>query len=100
MGIITSPFSFKFLIAPFMDFNFSRKIGRRMSWIVPTGIVASGLIFYMGYSVEELIQLGDGFWISFLMFVICLFIAVQDVAIDGIVCDILLPSDYDKGALM
>ena len=76
MSLIQSPFFFKFLIAPFMDFNYVRKIGRRMSWIIPTGIVSSVLFWYLGFSIEDLIREGNGFQLSLVMFVICLFIAV------------------------
>ena len=83
-----------------MDFNFSKRMGRRMTWIVPTGIATSVLYFYLSSHLESWIELGSGFHISAVMFVCCLLIAVQDVAIDGIVCDILNEDDYDKGALM
>lgn len=100
MSLISSPFFFKFIIAPIMDFNFSKRLGRRMTWIIPTGIITSVLYMYLSHHLTDWIIVGNGFLISFYLFLMCLMIAIQDVAIDGIVCDILLPSDYDKGALM
>ena len=37
---------------------------------------------------------------SISLFSICLFVAIQDVAIDGIVCDVLNEEDYEQGANM
>jgi len=39
-------------------------------------------------------------FVSIYLFLLCFFVAIQDVAIDGIVCDILNEEDYDKGASM
>ena len=100
MAMISSPFFFKFMIAPIMDFNYSRRFGRRMTWIVPCGILTGVMYWILKDSLQTMVETGDGSKITSYLFFTCLLIAIQDVAIDGIVCDILLEKDYDKGALM
>ena len=83
-----------------MDSYFSKRIGRRMTWIIPSGILTSIMYWAISSKMSSWIDGGEGFLISVNMFFMCLLIAIQDVAIDGLVCDILVQSDYDKGALM
>ena len=100
LSLSSSPFYMKFLIAPFMDVYFSRKIGKRFTWIIPTTILSCAIYFATAQKIEDLLEQKDAFSLFVINFIQILLIATQDVAIDGMVCEILNPEDYEKGSLM
>ena len=100
LGISSSPFYLKFIIAPVMDTKFYRKIGKRFSWIIPTTIFICTLMYVFAEKTEEWLEQNKSYNLFLMNFALFLFIATQDVAIDGMVCEVLNPEDYEKGALM
>jgi len=97
---VAYPFFFKFIFAPLVDVYKFPTIGRRISWIVPTGIITACLYLYYGPRLDEMVSNLDTFNIAIILFSICFFVALQDIAIDGMVCDILNEEDYKAGTLM
>ena len=100
IGLAPSPFYLKFLIAPVMDTKFSRKFGKRFSWIVPISIISTSLYFVFAEKAQEWLDKGDAFMLFLMNFIQFLFVATQDVAIDGMVCEVLNEEDFEKGTLM
>ena len=58
------------------------------------------LYAYLRLNIEDYIRNGDFKMLSIYLFLVCLFVAIQDVAIDGIVCDVLVDDDLDFGSSM
>lgn len=100
LSLTTSPFYLKFIIAPFMDVYYSKWIGKRMTWILPISLVASFLFFAFADSIEAWIESKDFKNLAILIFLQFVIIAIQDVAIDGMVCEILNEEDFEKGSLI
>lgn len=58
------------------------------------------MYLYLGPGFDKMVEDHDTKPLGIQLFLICVFIAIQDVAIDGMVQDILNPEDYQAGALM
>lgn len=83
------PFALKLLWAPVVDSLFIKKIGRRKSWLVPMQyIIGIQMIIFSKY-VNQLLEINqnttrkDIYSLTVIFFVITLFAATQDIAVDG-----------------
>lgn len=79
------PYSLKLLWSPIVDSIFSKKWGRRKSWIIPIQTISGFTLLYLGLFIDELIknpQLNLG-TITCCFFLLVLFCATQDIAVDG-----------------
>lgn len=84
-GLTQLPFSLKLIWAPLVDGFFSKKIGRRKSWLIPCQIIIGLLLlylssvmdFYFGQDTPDLKTL------TILFFILYFFTATQDIAVDG-----------------
>jgi PAT family acetyl-CoA transporter-like MFS transporter 1 len=83
------PYSLKLLWSPIVDAVWSRKFGRRKSWIVPIQAVSGLSMIYLGWKIDEMMVVagadgGAGAWTFtgwwFLLVFLC---ATQDIAVDG-----------------
>jgi PAT family beta-lactamase induction signal transducer AmpG len=86
IALASLPWSFKLIAGPLMDrFNFLA-MGRRRPWVILTqlGLVLTGLTF--AFFPEGLNDLRLLTWLCFLLNV---FAATQDVAVDGMAIDVL-----------
>lgn len=109
-ALASSPFYLKFLAAPFMDVFYSKRIGKRMSWILPISGLSAMLYLWGSAVVPEWLATAktpDGkanppaiVGLAAFTFAQFVLVAIQDVAIDGMVCEILNEEDFEKGTLM
>jgi MFS transporter, PAT family, solute carrier family 33 (acetyl-CoA transportor), member 1 len=83
------PYSLKLLWSPIVDAVWSRRFGRRKSWIVPIQAVSGISMIYLGRKIDEMMVAagadgGAGAWTFtgwwFLLVFLC---ATQDIAVDG-----------------
>ena len=83
------PYSLKLLWSPIVDAVWSRRFGRRKSWIVPIQAISGLSMIYLGWKIDEMMVLagadgGAGAWTFtgwwFLLVFLC---ATQDIAVDG-----------------
>ena len=83
------PYSLKLLWSPIVDAVWSRRFGRRKSWIVPIQAVSGLSMIYLGRKIDEMMVAagadgGAGAWAFtgwwFLLVFLC---ATQDIAVDG-----------------
>lgn len=83
------PYSLKLLWSPIVDAVWSRRFGRRKSWIVPIQAVSGMSMIYLGGKIDEMMVAagadgGAGAWTFtgwwFLLVFLC---ATQDIAVDG-----------------
>eukprot|EP01104_Vermistella_antarctica_P004220 TRINITY_DN14711_c0_g1_i1.p1 TRINITY_DN14711_c0_g1~~TRINITY_DN14711_c0_g1_i1.p1 ORF type:complete len:645 (+),score=92.82 TRINITY_DN14711_c0_g1_i1:352-2286(+) len=89
-SLVGYPYSLKLIWSPIVDSMYSRKFGRRKSWIVPIQFTASILMFCISYVVESLDAPSDAntsvaaVWKLTLVFLaLVTLIATQDIAVDG-----------------
>lgn len=99
-ALTNSPFYLKFLAAPILDTCYFKKVGKRMTWIVPLSVLSSLGYFFFADQVEEWLKGLEVSKLCFFLFAQFVFVAIQDVAIDGMVCEILNEEDFEKGTLM
>ena len=86
IGIIsywTLPYSIKFLFAPVVDCLFIKSLGKRRSWILPSQILTSILLYILSLHLEEFINERKIFMLTASLFVVILWCAIQDIAVDG-----------------
>jgi MFS family permease len=83
------PYSLKLLWSPIVDAVWSRRFGRRKSWITPIQTISGMSMIYLGGSIDEMMKSagannGGGVWDFtgwwFLLVFLC---ATQDIAVDG-----------------
>ncbi|KAK0553842.1 hypothetical protein OC844_006250 [Tilletia horrida] len=92
----TWPYSLKLLWSPIVDSIFVESLtvpilgtklslGRRKSWIVPFQLIIGAMMYYLGSNVDQLLltEHPDVNLITLLFFLLVLFAATQDIAVDG-----------------
>jgi PAT family acetyl-CoA transporter-like MFS transporter 1 len=85
------PFSLKVLWAPVVDSIFSKRLGRRKSWLVPMQYLIGFFMFLTADYVNELLEgerpessvHSDVFMLALIFFLFTFLAATQDVAVDG-----------------
>lgn len=87
IGIFTLagyPYSFKLLWSPIVDTLYTRRLGQRKSWILPLQLMSAYLmIMHSGWVEHMLYQEENAVNVTFYFFVLVLFAATQDIAVDG-----------------
>ena len=83
------PYSLKLLWSPVVDAVWSRRFGRRKSWITPIQTISGVSLIWLGKSIDKMMVAagendGAGVW-SFTgwWFLLVLLCATQDIAVDG-----------------
>ncbi len=90
---LAAPWVFKALWAPLVDRFGSDSFGRRKSWIIPLQLFLSITIFSASFiDPEENLNI-----LLCLVFLMNVFAATQDIAVDGLAVDILGPSELGHG---
>ena len=97
LAMCSQPYSLKMLWAPIVDSVYSKKIGKRKSWVVPLQLTI-GLLLLMFSSTIQNTLYSDSPNVVFLA--VCFFIfyflaATQDIAVDGWALTLL--SEKNKG---
>ncbi|SGZ55733.1 CIC11C00000002030 [Sungouiella intermedia] len=88
VGIFTLasyPYSLKLLWSPIVDAIYSRKLGRRKSWILPVQLVSGFTLLYLGMVINDLMEDPAKYLskITFCFFLLVFLCATQDIAVDG-----------------
>lgn len=93
LGLLAAPWSAKALWAPLVDRHGSERIGRRKSWILPmqAGLAAA-------CAAAAFVPVGSALPLLLgLVFLMNLFAATQDIAVDGFAVDLLEPHELGWG---
>ena len=83
------PYSLKLLWSPIVDAVWSRRFGRRKSWIVPIQAIAGASMIYLGTRIDSMMVKagadgGSGVWgFTGWWFLLVFLCATQDIAVDG-----------------
>lgn len=92
-ALLYLPWAFKFLWAPLVDRFYSRKLGRRRSWIVPLQLLTAALVLLLATWDPT-----SSLWILVLIIgLINLASATQDAATDGYAVELLSRSERGWG---
>ncbi|GLE10120.1 hypothetical protein PINS_up022115 [Pythium insidiosum] len=87
-SLVSWPFSLKLLWAPFVDSLYSRRIGRRKSWLIPVQLVCAALMIGGSFFISDMLGEGEGqkphvMALTIFFFVLYFMMATQDIAVDG-----------------
>ncbi|CAL2031087.1 unnamed protein product [Caenorhabditis brenneri] len=81
------PFSLKLLWAPIVDSVYSKRLGRRKSWMVPCQYLIGAFMLFLSFKVNDI--MGDNGGSPNVVFLMLIFLplnflaATQDIAVDG-----------------
>ncbi|PWY92844.1 acetyl coenzyme a transporter [Aspergillus heteromorphus CBS 117.55] len=96
-SLASYPYSLKLLWSPIVDAMWSRRFGRRKSWITPVQVIAGLAMIYLGGRIEEMMKAagangGAGVWnFTYWWFMLVFFCATQDIAVDGWAITLMSP---------
>ena len=111
------PFSLKLLWAPIVDACFSKRFGRRKSWLVPIQLIAGTLMVVGSDYVEQELGLDNAVvaagssisdaassicnvqGVTFFFFALYFLMATQDIAVDGWALTMLSKKNRGKGPI-
>mmetsp|Transcript_15230 Transcript_15230/g.33236 ORF Transcript_15230/g.33236 Transcript_15230/m.33236 type:complete len:562 (-) Transcript_15230:452-2137(-) len=106
------PFSLKLLWAPIVDACFSKRFGRRKSWLVPIQLIAGALMMGGSDYVEQELGLDavgssgtdeagsmNVRGVTFFFFTLYFLMATQDIAVDGWALTMLSRKNRGKGPI-
>lgn len=80
-SFVAWPYSLKLLWAPVVDAVYSRRMGRRKSWLVPVQLLVGACMLALSTVVEQL--LADVRMLTVVFFALYFLVATQDIAVDG-----------------
>ncbi|CBF76666.1 hypothetical protein AN4836.2 [Aspergillus nidulans FGSC A4] len=96
-SLASYPYSLKLLWSPIVDAVWSRRFGRRKSWITPVQVIAGLAMIYLGGHIEDMMKQagangGAGVWkFTYWWFLLVFFCATQDIAVDGWAITLMSP---------
>lgn len=85
----TMPYSFKFVWAPIIEIYYISFIGKRKTWIIPTQLLGTTILFYLYLNVDQLLQEKQVYHLSGLLILNTFIITCQDIAVDSWAVEIL-----------
>lgn len=91
------PYSLKLFWSPIVDAVWSKRVGRRLSWILPIQTISGLSMIWLGTRVDSMMieagaDGGSGIWhFTLLWFALVFMCATQDIAVDGWAITLLSP---------
>jgi MFS family permease len=98
-SLASYPYSLKLLWSPIVDAVWSKKFGRRKSWITPIQTISGITMIYLSSHVEAMMTAaeandGSGVWnFTWWWFFLVFLCATQDIAVDGWAISLLTPQN-------
>lgn len=99
-SLASYPYSLKLLWSPIVDAVWSPALGRRKSWIMPIQLCSGFGMLYLGSRIKEMMVAagandGSGVWtFTWWWFFLVFLCATQDIAVDGEITSIAVPSSF------
>ncbi|GMM37809.1 hypothetical protein DASC09_051340 [Saccharomycopsis crataegensis] len=93
-SLASYPYSLKLFWSPFVDSFYSKKIGRRRSWIIPVQSLTGLVFIILGFRIDTYFaDLSKNLnTLTFCFFVLVLMASTQDIAVDSWALVILSPA--------
>ncbi len=63
----TMPYSFKVFWAPLIELYYFQAIGKRKSWVVPTQLIGSSILFFLSAKIDDLLEKKDVYLLTALL---------------------------------
>lgn len=84
-SLASYPYSMKLLWSPIVDAIWSKRMGRRKSWIVPIQTLSAIMLLWLGANADKLMAEASSklYTFTFVFFSLVMLCATQDVAVDG-----------------
>ena len=98
--LVNSPAYFKFFFAPILDIYYSKKLGKRMTYITFLSVISVILFGLLAIKSDGWIKTQDIWSLTATTFTLMVAICVQDVAIDSLVEEVFNESHTKFGPLM
>ena len=82
-SLASYPYSLKLLWSPIVDAIYSKKVGRRKSWIIPIQLLTGSLFFWLGNHIDVMLSVEkpDVLFLTILFFILIFFSATQGTKI-------------------
>ncbi len=96
LTLIGQPYIFKFLWAPLLDISLFKRMGKRRAWLLLT----QALLLICILTLSFLSPIKQPVLIALVAWLIALFSATQDIAVDAFRSEVLLPHDRGFGATL
>ncbi|EME26430.1 MFS transporter, PAT family isoform 2 [Galdieria sulphuraria] len=81
--LATYPYSLKLLWSPLVDGYYSRRMGRRKTWIIPVQTLSGLSLVLCGKKIESWVENVQVTPLTVISFLLVLMVATQDIAVDG-----------------
>lgn len=92
-SLLALPWALKFLWAPMLDHNYSRRMGQRRSWIIPVQLLTSIILAW-----AAVLSPASDMALIFVVVALCnLCAATLDIAVDALAVRLLLPAERGLG---
>lgn len=92
-SLLALPWALKFLWAPMLDHNYSRRVGQRRSWIIPVQLLTAIILAW-----AAALSPASDMALIFVVVALCnLCAATLDVAVDALAVRLLLPAERGLG---
>jgi hypothetical protein len=85
-SLATYPYSLKLLWSPIVDAIYSKRVGRRKSWIIPIQLLTGGLFFWLGNHIDVMFdeETPDVYTLTIIFFILIFFSATQGMKFEFI----------------
>ncbi|MFK8002524.1 MAG: MFS transporter [Polyangiales bacterium] len=83
VSLLALPWALKFLWAPLVDRHYSKRVGKRRSWILPLQAASVAALLLLALAPDAIVL------VLCIVFVVNLLSATQDIATDGLAVDLL-----------
>jgi len=81
--LATYPYSLKLLWSPLVDGYYSKKIGRRKTWIIPAQTLSGLFLVLWANKIQSWVENVQMIPLTVVSFLLVLMVATQDIAVDG-----------------
>lgn len=99
LNLVSVPFYLKCFFSPFLDIRYSRRLGKRMTYITSFSVLAAGCYLFIAARVNSWIDQREISTLSVVLILTTFIIAIQDLAIDALAEEIFIRRDVKFGPI-
>lgn len=99
LNLVSMPFYIKCFFSPFLDIYYSRRLGKRMTYISVFSVLSAGCYLFIASRVNSWIDQRQVSTLSTTLILTTFIIAIQDLAIDALAEEIFVRRDVKFGPI-